>query len=179
MLHLPKTPSLAPLPALLLALALAACGDTADTTAATASAAGAPTPTRVAGEQPDPLAALRQATARFHSTTQAAAAGYLATDQCVPGMGFHWVNPSLVDAVYDPRQPEVMLYATAPDGRLELVAVEYIVVDAGQARPAFAGHAFDVGGTPVPVPHWSQHVWLYEPNPDGVFSAYSPAVACR
>ncbi|HET6721847.1 MAG TPA: hypothetical protein VFH07_03820 [Chitinophagaceae bacterium] len=127
---------------------------------------------------------VRRATARFHSTTQAMAAGYEPDDHCVSapglgGMGFHWVNPSLVDPVFDPLKPEAMLYAMGPGGNLRLIAVEYIVINVGQATPMFGDHPFDVGGTPVPVPHWSLHLWLYENNPSGIFAPFNPNVSCQ
>lgn len=124
------------------------------------------------------LKALRNATAKFNSTTQAQKAGYLPDDHCVPNMGYHWANFDLVDPVFDPLKPEVMLYATGPGGNLRLVAVEYVVIDVGQDRPSFDGHLFDIGGTPVPAPHWSLHVWLYEPNPTGMFTAFNPKISC-
>jgi hypothetical protein len=129
------------------------------------------------------LQAVRQATARFHSQTQALKAGYEPNDHCVAfpglgGMGYHWLNPTLVDDVFDPLQPEVVLYATGPGGELKLVAIEYIVIDVGQERPSFAGHLFDIGGTPTPVPHWSLHVWLYEENPNGIFAPINPNISC-
>lgn len=127
---------------------------------------------------------VRRATARFHSTAQAIAAGYEPDDHCVSvpglgGMGFHWVNPSLVDPVFDPLKPEAMLYAMGPGGNLRLIAVEYIVIDVGQPRPMFGDQQFDVGGTPVPVPHWSLHVWLYEDNPSGMFAPFNPNISCQ
>jgi hypothetical protein len=132
----------------------------------------------------DLLKAVRMATARFHSTTQAGMAGYLADDHCVSvpglgGMGYHWGNPMLVDEVFDPLQPEVMLYAAAPNGKLRLVAVEYVVLkEPGIAWPAFGNQPFDDGGTPDPRPHWSLHVWLYEHNPSGMFMPFNPNVTC-
>jgi hypothetical protein len=128
--------------------------------------------------QDDLLKAVRQATARYHSPQQAVAAGYEPTDHCVPEMGYHWANPAAVDPVFDLRQPEVMLYETGPRGQPRLVAVEYVVIDVGQDHPHFGDHPFDVGGTPVPVDHWSLHVWLYKDNPDGVFTAFNPTVSC-
>jgi hypothetical protein len=85
---------------------------------------------------------VRRATARFHSTTAAVMAGYQPDNHCVSvpglgGMGYHWVNPLLVDTQFDPLKPEVVLYATGPGGNLRLVAIEYIVVNNGQARPMF------------------------------------------
>ncbi len=156
---------------------LTACDATSDVPLLTEAAAPAvkPGPDAPVGEL---LNAVRGATARFNATTQAIAAGYAASHECVPAMGFHWVNGALVDPEFDPLRPEVLLYAPDANGRLKLVAVEYIVIDVGQGRPAFAGHALDVGGTPVPAPHWSLHVWLYEANPDGLLTAFNPAVAC-
>jgi hypothetical protein len=130
------------------------------------------------------LLSVLRATAKFHSTAQAIKAGYEPDDHCVSvpglgGMGFHWVNPSLVDPVFDPLKPEAILYATGPGGNLRLVAVEYIVINVGQPRPMFGDHPFDIGGTPVPVPHWSLHVWLYENNPSGIFVPFNPNVSCQ
>lgn len=132
----------------------------------------------------DLLKSVRNSTSRFHSTQQAITAGYEPSNQCVSvpgvgGMGYHWVNPTLVDPVFDPLHPEAVLYAPGPGGKLRLVAVEYIVINTGQTAPMFGTQAFTVGGTPVPVPHWSLHVWLYEENPSGIFAAFNPNVSCQ
>ena len=128
------------------------------------------------------LKAVKQATSRFHSTTQANRAGYLDSEHCVysddGGMGYHWVNQELVDPVFDPLMPEALLYEKDKNGNMKLIAVEYIVIDVGQPHPYFGDHPFDVGGTPVPVPHYSLHVWLYKDNPDGIFTPYNPTVSC-
>ncbi len=126
---------------------------------------------------------VKAATARFHSTVQATRAGYAEASGCVAapglgGMGFHWVDQGRVDPVFDPLEPEAVLYAPRKNGRLELVAVEYIVIDVGQPAPTFDGHPFDVGGTPVPVPHWSLHLWVHRANPAGVFTPFNPDVSC-
>jgi hypothetical protein len=131
----------------------------------------------------DLLKSVRTATARYHSTTQAIMNGYQPNDHCVSapglgGMGYHWVNPTLVDPVFDPLKPEAILYATGAGGKLRLVAVEYIVINVGQPRPMFGDQPFDIGGTPVPVPHWSLHVWMYEENPSGMFAPFNPNVSC-
>ena len=89
-------------------------------------------------------------------------------------MGFHWVNNALVDPVFDPKNPEAVLY----DTQGKLVAVEYIVIDIGQPRPAFDGYPFDIGGTPVPVPHWSLHTWVHFDNPAGVHAPWNPNISC-
>lgn len=135
-----------------------------------------------AARQPG-LQHLVRMSARYHSTTQAEKAGYQSTHECVAhpalgGMGVHWVNFGLVDPVYDPLQPETLVYEPQPNGRMKLVAVEYIVVDAGQPRPSLAGQLFDIGGAPLPVPHWTLHVWLWRDNPSGMFAPFNPSVTC-
>ena len=129
------------------------------------------------------LKSVRHATVRFHSTNQAIKDGYEPDDHCVSvpglgGMGYHWANRSLVDPTFDPLKPEVVLYASGPGGKLRLVALEYIVINVGQPRPSFGDQLFDIGGSPVPVPHWSLHVWLYENNPSGLFVPFNPNITC-
>ena len=123
------------------------------------------------------------ATARFHSLKQAEKFGYEVASPCVShptlgAMGYHYVNESIVDPVFDPMAPEALVYAPTANGRLKLVAAEYIVIDVGQPAPTFEGQPFDVGGTPVPVPHWSLHVWAHRDNPAGIFTPFNPAVTC-
>ena len=143
-----------------------------------------------AGTAPDALLrSVRHSTARFHSTVQAVQAGYVANGHCVAvpglgGMGDHWVNSGNVDGTFDPNQPEALLYAPGSGGGLRLVGVEYIVLAGpgedlnGPNRPRFGDHPFDIGGTPIPAPHWSLHVWLYEANPSGLFAPFNPNVSC-
>ena len=137
-----------------------------------------------AGELSGLAKKVRQVTARFNSTTQATQAGYVEASPCVAapglgGMGFHWVNQSLVDPVFDALKPEAVLYEQTKNGQYRLVAVEYIVIDIGQPAPTFDGQAFDVGGTPVPVPHWSLHVWAHKENPAGLFTPFNPSLVCN
>ncbi|MFU8860583.1 MAG: hypothetical protein ACNA8K_09175 [Cyclonatronaceae bacterium] len=138
-------------------------------------------------EETDPelVRAVKAATARFNSMTQAARAGYMdpGPGHCVavPGlgaMGYHWVNMDLVDPVFNPLEPEALLYAYDKNGNKKLVGIEYIVIDEGQDHPHFGDHPFDVGGTPIPDDHYSLHVWLYESNPNGMFAPFNPNVFC-
>jgi hypothetical protein len=130
--------------------------------------------------------AVTAATSRYHSTTQATKAGYLQDTHCVAspagGMGYHWANPPLIDPVFDPFQPEVVLYEADAQGNLKLVAVEYVVVNVGQPAPTFGGQPFDVGGAPPleqqNIPHWTLHVWLHKTNPSGLFAKFNPTVTC-
>ena len=79
------------------------------------------------------VAAAKASTSRFHRAEDALAAGYAPASPCVSagplgGMGFHYVNGALVDGVYDPAQPEALLYEPTKNGELRLVAVEYLFV---------------------------------------------------
>jgi len=55
------------------------------------------------------LASARKATARFHRVDQAEAEGYINLNFCEEGEGCHWLNPSLLDGVFDPNKPKVKL----------------------------------------------------------------------
>ena len=131
----------------------------------------------------DLIKAVHSANAKYNSSTLAIKAGYEPDDHCVSvpglgGMGYHWANPALVDETFDPLKPEVLLYARGPGGNLKLIGVEYIVVNVGQATPMFGDQPFEVGGTPLPIPHWSLHAWVFEPNPSGMFAPFNPNISC-
>lgn len=115
-------------------------------------------------------------------------------------MGYHLVNtalrgspadPANGDAVLDPLKPEMLLWEKRPDGTLALVGVEYLVFKAAWERahgaqaapPTLFGspvplstHSFTAGGPEIP--HYELHVWLYEPNPLGIFAPWNPNVTC-
>jgi hypothetical protein len=174
--------------ALLVAFAISACNENQGTTEPLASVhdhhsvAAATSPIGGAGKSL--LKKLHGVAARFHSTKQAENAGYTEDAFCVEspagGMGHHWVNTALVDPVFDPLNPEVILYAPDKHGRMKLVAVEYIVINTGQPAPTFDGQAFDVGGAPPlgSTPHWTLHAWIGEPNPNGTFAPFNPSISC-
>jgi hypothetical protein len=133
------------------------------------------------------LQSVKATTSRFNSTVQAIRAGYQPDTHCVAhpelgAMGFHWVNGALIDPVFDPMNPEVLLYAPGPGNQPRLIGVEYVVIDVGQDRPHFDGHPFDIGGVPPleqqGIPHWSLHVWAHEYNPAGTFTPFNPNVSC-
>lgn len=142
------------------------------------------------------------ATARFHSLDAAKAAGWnvevidRAGLSCIQdpaaggGMGIHWANPALLgDAVSDPTQPEALVYAPDAQGRPKLAALEYIIfqqawVNAGHSLsdpPQLFGRQF----LPTPAPNrfgipafFALHVWIWEPNPSGLFKPWNPRVHC-
>lgn len=116
-------------------------------------------------------------------------------------MGYHLVNPALrgspldpvnADAELDPLRPEMLLYEKRPDGKLHLVGVEYLVFKAawervhgagapnpqllGQTVP-FSSHTFPPL-TDYPVDHYELHVWIWKPNPNGMFSHWNPDISC-
>lgn len=162
----------------LVALALAAGG-----AALTGGASATP---------PDLLQAAKAAGAKFHSIEQAERAGYELASPCVEspagGMGFHYGNPELMaDDAIDPLRPEILVYAAKPNGRPELVAIEYWKRDADGSRltsgdrPSVLGQAFDgpmPGHSPVMPVHYDLHVWLYEANASGMFAPFNPAIDC-
>lgn len=117
------------------------------------------------------LAQVRQATHQYHDVEAAIEAGYEPTDHCVPGMGYHYVNPTMVDGALDPEQPEVVIYAPGDEG-LELVAVEYLSTDPGSAL--FGEH---LHYTP-PIDLHALHAWVWRGNPDGVFAHHNESVHC-
>ncbi|EKB48920.1 hypothetical protein [Cecembia lonarensis] len=130
------------------------------------------------------LAQVRRATAKYHRVEVAIEDGYLEASHCVyndelgAGMGYHFVKGSLVDPKFDPLMPEALLYEKGENGKFKLIGVEYIIIDIGQDHPQFGNHPFDVGGTPVPVDHYSLHVWTWKHNPLGMYFPYNPNVSC-
>jgi len=147
----------------------------------------------VAGAGNSDLARARAATARFHNVDAALAAGYIQVSPCVEspagGMGFHYLNPALLDGTLDPTQPELLNYAPSPSGGLRLASLEYMIPTLDQSlpptadpvRPSLFGVPFDgpmVGHGPgVPV-HYDLHVWLWQHNPAGMFATWNPALDC-
>ncbi len=138
----------------------------------------------------------KQATARFNSTVQAVKAGYGPFPEGVPlhecimaldgsgGMGYHWVNGSLLDASLDPANPEVLVYAPKGNGKLELVALEYVIFDAAVpsgTTPMIFGQSltFVPDGNRYEIPaFWQRHIWLYDHNSAGLFEDFNPDVTC-
>jgi hypothetical protein len=133
------------------------------------------------------LAALRRATAPFHNFAKALAAGWdLQFTPCIsnpagPGaMGFHYVNPALLDGTLDVAEPEALIYEPDANGRLRLVAVEYLVpFDAhaiDQPPPMLYGRPF----SPSPAFQvWGLHAWGWKHNPSGMHAPFNPNVSCE
>lgn len=151
------------------------------------------------GDDNDGLSLARRATARFRDLDAAKAAGYggpltdLAGITCIanPGagvMGIHYVNGGLVgDAVLDAARPEALVYQPRPNGKLRLVAAEYVVF---QDKWLAAGHteAPELFGQPLTlVPAGNRfglpafyeiHAWIWMHNPAGMFADWNPRGSC-
>jgi len=127
---------------------------------------------------------VRRVTRRFHRIDRAASAGYDARlTECLEspagGMGLHYGNPTLIDGVVEEQAPEVLLYEPLPNGRLRLVAVEYVVPYTawdGPQPPSLNGVSFhrnDGFGL------WVLHLWAWKANPSGILADWNPRVSCR
>ncbi|HET7693501.1 MAG TPA: hypothetical protein VFM44_10475, partial [Gemmatimonadota bacterium] len=98
-------------------------------------------------------------------------------------MGYHYFKQALVDDnAVDPLEPEVLVYESAPDGGLKLVAVEWVVRGPNTNPPGVAT-APTVLGMPmhilVPaVGFWLEHAWIWKNNPSGMFADWNPDVTC-
>jgi hypothetical protein len=101
------------------------------------------------------------------------------------GMGIHFLNTSLVGPTPDPARPQVLIYEPQGDS-LRLVAAEwYIPLATGvKQRPTLWGQPFDgpMEGhhplMPAALSHYDLHVWLFKPNPHGLYSPTNPDLKC-
>jgi hypothetical protein len=146
------------------------------------------------------LEAVRTALDKYRDPMVAVHDGYLSTVGCVTfpekggpgrvqsaagGMGVHFLNPALLGPEPDPLRPQILIYE--PDGEsLRLVAAEWFVPLATgvSARPVLFGQPFEgpMEGhfplMPSELHHYDLHVWLWKPNPAGLFSPTNPALQC-
>ena len=120
---------------------------------------------------------VRSANERLEDVTAALADGYTAIP-CAGGFdgatAVHYVNPKYFeDAVPDIGRPQGLFYEQRNDGRLNLVAVEYVVV----AGPA------SLEGQPLKfvrgLDRYRLVVWAWTPNPLGVFADAHPDASCE
>jgi hypothetical protein len=147
------------------------------------------------------LAAVRRVTAQFHDVEAAIAAGYelgyingagtriitgCVSNPTAGAMGYHYFNKGLVDdLVVDPLKPEALVYERLPNGKLKLVAVEYVVPGPGSNPAGPSGPPPTVFGmemhilVPPPGPgFYLQHAWIWRQNPAGMFADWNPGVTC-
>lgn len=125
------------------------------------------------------LAAARSATAKYHDVAQAEADGYVNIDLYESGEGFHYAKPSLIDGIFDPSAPEILLYAEVPgESYLRLVAVEYLIplASSAGAPSGFSGSADRWRRDSEGFGLWELTVWVWEHNPNGLFTQLNPRV---
>ena len=124
------------------------------------------------------LATARSATARYQTVEEAEADGYVDINFCEPQEGCHWLKPSLLDAHFDPAEPEVLLYAPDDNGRLRLVAVEYLIPTglSPLAPEGFFGDADEWRKESEGPGLWELTVWVWLNNPNGIFEHDNPRV---
>jgi hypothetical protein len=151
----------------------------------------APAPAQSAGDLPPELQALRQSLEKYRDPYAAVRDGYFSTLGCVViegqgGMGVHFINGQLIGPVPDPMKPPILIYDVV-GGKLELVAAEWFVPLATgvKERPVLFGRPFDgpMEGheplMPAALHHYDLHVWLFKPNPAGLFNSTNPDVKCE
>ncbi|MFP7298234.1 hypothetical protein [Neobacillus niacini] len=114
---------------------------------------------------------VRDATEKYKNVNRAIKDGYAPTDFFVPNMGFHYVKEKLVDGKVNALTPEVLLYVPTKKG-LKLVGVEYLSTD---VRSSLFGRTFDPANTEAGIPP-SLHAWIWERNPDGMFTPFNPKI---
>jgi hypothetical protein len=154
-----------------------------------------------AAEDPPPaeLDAIREALSKYKDPYVAVRDLYLSTVACVHydgtekeghmhypkgAMGIHFVNLT-IQGPLDPMKPNVLIYEPK-DGKLELVAVEWLVpLEVAKERPSILGQLFQgpmEGHEPLiraGFHHYDLHAWLFKDNPNGMFAPTNPDVSCE
>ena len=127
---------------------------------------------------------VRSANSRFQDVKVAIAEGY-SPIPCTSGidggaMGVHYVNGEfLKDETPDIKRPQAVMYEPLPNGKMELIAVEYI---SSKGPASLEGQLFSFTGAPNRYglgPFYELHVWAWKPNPRGVFADMNPSVTCQ
>jgi hypothetical protein len=149
------------------------------------------------------LAAGRLATAKYATSLHAAKhAGYQTLTRMIPNMGWHFLNPAIQG--FDPRKPPILVYERHHH-RWQLAAFEWVFPTTPATPPlpgatygAFGAACHYKDGTFVFRPTqdacpktspttnaafnlWhpdlvTLHVWLWYPNPAGLYSGTNPYV---
>jgi hypothetical protein len=98
------------------------------------------------------------------------------TDPKLGGMGFHYGKTSLIDGRVAVDEPELLLYEPQSNGRMRLVAVEYIMpLQLSATPPRLFGRDFSVNAA---FGIWALHAWVWKDNPSGMFADWNPRVTC-
>lgn len=127
---------------------------------------------------------VRKADDRFKDVAVAVKEGY-APIPCASGidggaMGVHYVNGDLIkDEKVEIGKPEAVMYEPGADGKMKLVAVEYITT---KGPATLGGQLFSFTNAPnrygLPA-FYELHVWAWKDNPKGAFADMNPHVSCE
>ncbi len=150
------------------------------------------------------LASAREATAPYALNLRAARkAGYVIITRMIPDMGYHYLNPAVTD--FDVRRPAALVYLRRGSA-WQLGALEWVFTET-PVTPPLEGATYGSFGaachyrdgtfvfqaveaacptaspeTGAPFRFWhpdlvTLHVWLWYPNPDGLYAGTNPLVA--
>jgi hypothetical protein len=124
------------------------------------------------------LKIVRESTERFRDVAVAQSEGYALQFGCVSG--------SVAGGELDVTRPQIVIYEPLPDGRLQLIGADYLVLaDAWHAThtnaPQLMGQLFHLFDSPnrfgLPA-FYTLHVWAWKNNPNGTFVNWHPRVSC-
>jgi hypothetical protein len=148
------------------------------------------------GEDRQYFLAIREATRDFKWSEAALDAGFIQLFDCIENqsdasigaMGVHFIEPTRFDDQLVLEEPEVLVYELKSDGRMKLVAVEYIIPAAAwnqETPPVFLGQELkykttmgQYGQADGIDPYYEVHVWAWKHNPSGFFADWNPQVSC-
>ena len=150
------------------------------------------------------LAAARQATAKYATNlARAKADGYFIITKMMPNMGYHFLNPNI--SGFDVTKPPILVYEHR-GSTWQLGALEWVFPSMPASVPlpnatfgSFPAACHYADGTFIPdktaatcaktAPHshakftfWhpdliTMHVWIWYPNPAGLYSSTNPDIA--
>lgn len=119
----------------------------------------------------------RAATARYRDIRNAVKDEYVDISVVTENMGYHYMKMSNVDATFDYRRPEILVYNKNHEGNFELVAVEYAIpLTLSENAPEGFSGTDDVWDENHFFGLWLLHAWVWSNNPDGVFHPTNPLV---
>ncbi len=138
------------------------------------------------------LAALRSRTASWHNRATAEADGYTVDVGCsdertegltasqARGMGYHTLNPTLLDDHASLLEPELIVYDSNPaSGHARMVAFDYFIPATALSKDAPAPSVEGIGA-PMTFNDahdgWIAHIWVWKHNKDGMFDNFNPDV---
>ena len=124
------------------------------------------------------LQQVRAATAKYRNIKNAIKDGYADINVVVQNMGYHYMKSAFVDASFEIRKPEILVYNKNEDGSFQLVAAEYAVpidISPNKAPEGFTGTG-DVWDRNTGFGLWLLHAWVWKNNPYGVFNPTNPLV---